>query len=183
MLVLAWLYFALIQLVMLVTGVAGLVVLAPACYLHAWTEPDTLSIKSVPRDRTVDRWSWGWLNAVWGNPEDGVSGQQAVLWIHGAPRRFMPGAEPGWRAYVWSALRNPCDRMKYRFPWANGPLYQRQFSVFGRTLRFKAGWQLETGIKVPVLGLAVFRRESERRFNHDPARSALVRHSRETALR
>lgn len=153
MIIFAWLYFALVQLVGLATGVAGLLVLAPACYLHAWTAPDTLSIKPVPLGRKVDRWRWDWLNAVWGNPEDGVSGQQALIWIHGKQSPFMPGAKPGWRAYVWSALRNPSDRMKYRFPWASGPLYQRRFSVFGRKLQFKAGWQLENGVKVPVLGL------------------------------
>jgi hypothetical protein len=153
MALLAWLYFALIQLFALVTDAAGLVVLAPACYLHAWTEPDTLSINSAPLGRKVDRWRWGWLNAVWGNPEDGVSGQQALIWVHGRQRPYLPGVKPAWRAYRWSALRNSSDRMKYRFPWAKGPFYQRQFALFGRRLLFKAGWQRESGLSVVVFGL------------------------------
>jgi hypothetical protein len=151
--VVSWLYFVLIQLLGLATDAAGLVVLAPACYLHSWTQADTLSINPDPPGRRVDRWSWGWLNAVWGNPEDGVSGAQALIATGGRRRPYLPASSAGWRAYRWSALRNRSDGMKYRLAWQHGPFYRRQLRLFGERLVFKAGWQLESGIKVPVLSL------------------------------
>jgi hypothetical protein len=134
--ILAWLWFGVVQLISLVATIIGWLLLIPFCLAQAWDN-------NVP-----DRWTWQPLNAVYGNPEDGVIGQHALIWNStGQKVPYMPGAWAPWRAYCWSALRNSCDNLKYIFAWQNGPFYTRQFG--SRTL--KVGWQLENGQKVPVL--------------------------------
>lgn len=150
-----WLKFAAVQLAMLATTVAGWFLLIPFCLTQAWetTYPvddraDKVS-KSIKDGRTIDRWSAP-LNYVYGNPEDGVSGQQARVWDpYGTLQPYMPGVPDWWRAYCWSALRNSCDNLKYVFADPKGPLVT--FKLFGRTA--KIGWQMENGYNVPVLSL------------------------------
>jgi len=141
--ILQWAYFFLIQLVSLVAMVIGWIVLIPFCLVQAWTS-DAVSIKD---GRQIDRWSWRPLNAIFGNPEDGVSGQTALIWVNGVPSTYLPNAWAPWRAYCWSGWRNSCDGLKYAFALESGPYVE--LAVFGHIL--KLGWQRENGIKVPVL--------------------------------
>jgi hypothetical protein len=117
--VLGWCWFVIVQLISLVAYLAGLVVLLPFCLAHAWTV-DQHSIKDG--QRPIDRWSFAPLNYVYGNPEDGVSGEHALIWDsagHLVP--YMPGAPAWWRAYCWSALRNSAGGLKHVFAWEGGP--------------------------------------------------------------
>lgn len=139
----AWLWFALVQLIMLAATVVGWVVLIPFCLGRRWGVDPKPSIKDGLR--AIDRWEWEPLNYVYGNPEDGVSG----LWALTSAGDYMPGAWAPWRAYCWSALRNSCDNLKYVFAWEQGPLLER--SILGRNV--KLGWQKENGFNVPVLSI------------------------------
>ena len=159
-----WLWFALIQLVQLAATVVGWIVLILPCLLQAWKSSAQLSIKGD--GRTIDEWKWSWLNYVYGNPEDGVSGQQAVVWSNGVPSGFMAGSSvsSAWRAYLWSAIRNSCDNLKYLFAYKKGPL--KLIPLGGSTLKvgsyevtipplsIKAGWQMENGFNVPVFSVS-----------------------------
>jgi len=108
----------------------GFIVLLPACLFHRWTSPPTYpSIKPVlypgeqPSRPLVDEWKWEWLNEWYANSEDGVSGQQAWVWI---PNPDLPGHlilvpyastfprwVPEWAiAYAWSAWRNGANNLK-----------------------------------------------------------------------
>ena len=138
-----WLKFTAQQIVQLAATVAGLVVLIPPCLLQAWTR-DQVSTHQGLQIRIVDRWDWHWLNAIYGNPEDGVSGQQAG---------YMPNANSIWRAYCWSALRNSCDALKYRFA-APAPDYRTgTYTIFGKPQRWLVGWKNENGFAVLVFHL------------------------------
>ena len=147
--ILAWSWFAVVQLITLAATALGWVLLIPFCFAHAWTDcPSTLT-----PGRTIDCWTWAPLNYVYGNPEDGVSGQHALLWNNTGMAKvpYMPDANPIWRAYCWSAWRNSADSLKYVFAWQNGPFYSCTYTAFGKQHKFRAGWQHENGIKVPVL--------------------------------
>lgn len=140
--VLAWIWFAVVQLISLVATVIGWLVLLPFCAAHAWK----LGPKSIKDARIIDMWSWGPLNLVYGNPEDGVSGMFALVQ---GDQEYMPKANAFSRAYCWSALRNSCDNLKYVFAWKAGPF--KQWTLFGRPQH--AGWQMENGFNVPVISL------------------------------
>jgi hypothetical protein len=143
---LAWAYFAFTQLISLDFLVLGLVILIPFCLWQGWDR----SRFSIKDGRPIDQWTFRPLNFIYDNPEDGVSGQCALVWLDGTTQGpYMPGAWAPWRAYCWSALRNSTDNLKYAFAWKNGPY--ASIPLFGRTL--KAGWKLENGVNVPVLSL------------------------------
>jgi len=139
----AWLWFAIVQLICLVATIVGWFLLIPFCLTRAWVDNAT----SIKDGRQVDSWRWKPLNAIWGNPEDGVSGLTALVWIDGALTFYRPNAWAPWRAYLWSGWRNSADGLKYIFRWENGPLVE--FELFGKP--HKLGWQLENGVKVPVI--------------------------------
>lgn len=142
-----WLKFIAIQLVMLLATVVGWFLLIPFCLARAWVGPSTGQF-----GRAVDAWSWHPLQLMYGNPEDGVSGLQALVWNKEGLARvpYMPNAWAPWRAYCWSAWRNSADNLKYVFAAPPGaPLLT--FQLFGRTA--KIGWQAENGHNVPVLSL------------------------------
>lgn len=138
---LGWFWYATVQLVMLLFTVLGWFLLLPFCIAQYWYfETPKLSIKD---SRPIDYWSCDCLNWVYGNPEDGVSGQQALIELNGSVSPYLPHASAWWRAYCWSALRNSCDNLKYVFAWRRGP----QAMLLGH----KVGWWPENGWKVPVL--------------------------------
>lgn len=139
----AWTWFAFVQLVMLLATVCGWLILLPFCLAQAWKYTGRTSIKDK---RFVDGWDFIPLNYVYGNPEDGVSGQTALV---NGNQPYMPDAWAPWRAYCWSAWRNSADNLKYVFAWEQGPLIER--SILGRNV--KLGWQRENGVKVPVLSI------------------------------
>lgn len=144
---LTWAWFALVQLVSLLATVIGWFVLIPFCLAQAWTS------------EKPDQWNWKPLNSVYGNPEDGVSGKDALIWNTGGTAKvpYQPTAWAPWRAYCWSAWRNSADSLKFVFAWANGPLKQWQFSAFGREISIKAGWEKQTTSTVPVFSISTSR--------------------------
>lgn len=64
----------------------------------------------------------GWATYLWNNYEDGIDN-------HGQSN-----------AFVWSALRNPVDNLKYVTAWGSGPFVRKEFSVAGKLLYVQAGW-------------------------------------------
>lgn len=143
----AWIWFAIVQLISLGAMVVGWVLLIPFCLAQAWEMSPMPSIKDG--QRPIDRWRWRWLGFAFDNPEDGVSGAQALIWVDGKQVPYMPDAWPPWRAYCWSAWRNSADNLKYVFAWEKGPF--KQWTLFGRPQ--KAGFQQENGFNVPILSL------------------------------
>lgn len=151
---LAWAWFAIAQLLMLALSVAGWVILILPCLLQAWEPSPAPSIATtpwLPPKRPIDRWKWRWL--FWAdNPEDGVSGQSALVWGSGVQAGtlvpFMPNAWAPWRAWVWSAWRNSADQLKYTLALGlRGPAFS--LPLLGRTL--KGGWSVENNLPVLVL--------------------------------
>lgn len=141
----AWVRFIGVQLLHTAATLLGFVMLAPACFFLAWDQWPTA--KSLKDNRTIDAWQWP-INAVYGNPEDGVSGKYAI--VNGQP--YMPNADPRWRAYCWSAARNSADGLKYLTAWPAGTmLFSKYYTLFGRQHHAKGGWQNENGFNVPVL--------------------------------
>lgn len=140
----AWTWYGYVQLIMGLATFLGLFILPWFCMARAWRECGS----PFDKTRQIDRWSWEPLNAVYGNPEDGVSGRYAKVWYfdgkHDAVQvPYMPNAREWWRAYCWSAWRNSAGNLKYVFAWDKGP----QATWRGR----KLGWWPENGYKVPVL--------------------------------
>ena len=87
---------------------AGAFVIAAAALCRAWVRDQ----KSTKDGRPIDRWSWDWMNYVWGNPEDGVSGQTALIMVNytdTAP--YRPTTWPPLRAWLWSAWRNSTNAL------------------------------------------------------------------------
>jgi len=139
-------------LIQVVAELVGLVVLIPFCLVQGW-EPIMHPRSPNNAYDHIDRWKWQPLNWVYGNPEDGVSGERALIWDNGKQVSYMPNAWAPWRAYCWSALRNSADNLKYVFAWDKGPLVKKDYTIFGKQRTFRAGWQLENGINVPVLSI------------------------------
>jgi hypothetical protein len=137
-----WIWYVTAQLIMCFFMVMGWVLLIPFCLAHAWTLSSLSG--SIKNGRAIDHWNAGWLRFIYDNPEDGVSGVQALIGdATGKLVLYMPNAPVWWRAYCWSAWRNSCDALKYRFAWPNGP----SATIFGR----KFGWWDYAGRKLPVL--------------------------------
>lgn len=152
---LSWIWFFIVQLIMLVATVLGWFVLIPFCLAQAWTiwehtPVGSIELKSIKDGRRIDTWSAPLLKWIYGNPEDGVSGQQTLI---NGNQPYMPNAWAPWRAYCWSALRNSCDELKYIFAWKNGPIHEWTWTLLGKVRNAKMGWQKENGYNVPVLSL------------------------------
>lgn len=87
------------------------------CLLGAWTEPTYPSIKPIPGRTHVDQWKWQWLNKWYANTEDGVSGQEAVVYDDAGHLIYYASTYPSWApkwaiAYGWSAWRNGANNIK-----------------------------------------------------------------------
>lgn len=132
-----WMWFVTIQLIQLAATGIGWVLLIPFCLARAW---DSYTARSIKDQRVIDTWRWSPLNWIYGNPEDGVSGQTALIWQNGVQVEYMPRAWAPWRAYVWSGWRNSCDNLKYVFRWSGGPWVRKTWSLFGIDLYLQAGW-------------------------------------------
>jgi hypothetical protein len=143
---LPWVRFAAAQVFQIEAAIAGWLLLIPFCLAQEWAAGP----KSIKDGRLIDAWTWGPLGWVYDNPEDGVSGQQAIVFTTGAAGPYMPNAWAPWRAYCWSALRNSCDGLKYRFAVPGGPLKKLPYTLFGKRFSLKIGWQPENGLNVPV---------------------------------
>lgn len=130
----------------------GWVLLIYPCLAQRWTGANFPSIKPLPDRANVDEWHSSFLQMVFGNMEDGVSGQQARIW-QGTPPvlgPYMPKASAWWRAYCWSALRNSADQLKYVFAWESGPRADGTWFL-GRP--YTIGWKSENGHNVLVCDL------------------------------
>lgn len=152
-----------IQLVNIVAMLIGLVLLIPMCLFHLWTKPKYPS--NNPTKGLHDLWILP-INFVSGNPEEGVSGKQALIWDDSNPPKqvpYMPGNPnwgkvrtwlyDAWRAYCWSALRNSTDNLKYVFANPKGKMESVTWKAFGKTLTFSMGWKPENGKVVPVISI------------------------------
>lgn len=93
--------------------VIGWLLLLPFCLLQAWKPSEATVAGPTPLPRSVDRWKWEPLNAIYGNPEDGVSGQFARVWTpEGELVPYWADAPAAWmRAYAWSAWRNSTNQL------------------------------------------------------------------------
>lgn len=156
-----WRYFKAQLVSVFIATPAGWVVLILPCLLHAWSRMVLVrSLKPLPGRESVDFWTWGCLGWA-SNPEDGVSGKQALLndGEHYTP--YMPC--PSWitwrwavwlwdslRAYFWSAWRNSADELKYVYAWPEGHCVSGTW-LNGR--QYVIGWRPENGFNVPVLDL------------------------------
>lgn len=141
-----WVRYTLTQLIQAVFFLLGLLMLIVPCAMQAWEASPDSSIKD---HRPIDRWRWAWVRWLgYHNPEDGDSGQTALVWRDGEQVTYANPKWPRWSAYRWSALRNSADGWKYRLAY-DGPLVT--FRFLGLTV--KAGYQEENGVKVPVLSL------------------------------
>lgn len=131
-----WLYFVAVQLVSLLLSVIGWAILLPLALAGAW-----ISQPSRIYERPVLAWRGGWLTYLWGNDEDGVTG---ALWY-----RTMHG-ESRWRAYLWSAWRNPVGNLRWFVRRTSGPFY-RWISP-NRRWYFQAGFRPDNGWPVLSAG-------------------------------
>lgn len=145
-----WVWFVVIQLISLVFLLIGLLVLIPFCLAQRWH----MEGHSIKDGRPIDRWNSELLNFIYGNPEDGVSGQQALIWEGDELVHYLPDAGPSWRAYKWSALRNSCGGLKYVFGRLGcvGPYIEGTFTLRGHPYSYSMGWKvLNTHWNVPVI--------------------------------
>ena len=101
--------------------VLGYFLLIPFCLAQSW-ERDISTINPFGRTpRPISLWRNAWLISIYGNREDGVSGEEALIW----PDPAQPGAGPlgdgrvlyrpnTWaplRAWLWSAWRNSVNEV------------------------------------------------------------------------
>lgn len=137
---LGWAWYVLMQLVGIPLFVGGLVIVGIAAWRNAITDkPAQDSIKPLLNYHrfTVDRWIWP-INAVYGNPEDGVSGIDAYGgdWGSGPFNGTTPPSR--WKAFVWSGIRNWAAGFNYiSWPFASPPPFYQSPTNSGR----KFGWQ------------------------------------------
>ena len=133
-----WLWFVIVQLILAIAMIWGWVFLIPFCLAQAWERAPS-GLDPGPNVRWIDRWRWAPLNYVYGNPEDGVSGKSALIWLNGTTQGpYMPNAWSPWRAYLWSGWRNSCDNLKYVFQWKGGPFLHWENAA--GTFYAQAGW-------------------------------------------
>jgi hypothetical protein len=125
-----WFYFVLVQLLSVALTVVGLVLIPillgmrltytqPAPWKPLWAGPTWVR-------PTIRNFRGGWLTWLWCNDEDGIDGQGQH------------------NAFVWSALRNPVDNLKFKAAYPGGPYFYEEFGAF----YFKAGFDPYTGFPV-----------------------------------
>lgn len=122
-----WLYFAFVQLVALIAMVIGWFLLIVPCACGAWKQAVAPYTPNwyTGQPRTINIWSWGWLNKIWGNDEDGVT---ETNWYNTGDSR--------WRSYLWSAWRNSANNLRFVFRNFNGPFYKIEYKGW----YFQCGW-------------------------------------------
>lgn len=109
--------FALIQFASQILSTIGLFVIAGLAYFHAW----------VPVAGKF-QWSGGMLTWIFSNEEDGIVGPGMAL--------------TRWNAYYWSALRNPCNNLRFvpGVSKVGRPLFYNTWTIFGKLYYVKLGW-------------------------------------------
>ena len=150
-----WTWFWFIQGVMFCAMVIGWPLLIIPCLLRCWI----LNATSIKDGRQIDTWSLSPLNPIYKNPEDGVSGQQALVWSKDDPPAlvpYMPDAWPPWRAWKWSAWRNSCNNLQYVFARpGEGPYKEGTFKLlYVWDWTYQMGWKIKNSTwNVPVLSI------------------------------
>lgn len=117
--VFGWIWYLIVQAINLVFIVLGLFVLIPLCVFRGWTQP--LQSLWMP-GKIVEEWRGPIIDFIYGNGEDGVLGNA------GWKERFKNW--PRWGAYVWSAIRNPTNNLRFVFRWYKGPFQRWKFKWF-----------------------------------------------------
>jgi len=92
--------------------VVGYVLLIGPCLRRSW-KPCMSTINPFDRPpRQISEWKWAWLNTIYGNYEDGVSGAEALVWTTQGERvLYRPNTWPPLRAWLWSAWRNSTNTL------------------------------------------------------------------------
>jgi hypothetical protein len=94
--------------------VVGYGLLIPFCLLKDW-KICTSTINPFGRPpRQITEWKWAWLNTIYGNYEDGVSGEEALVWDWPTSNDRVPYRPHTWaplRAWLWSAWRNSTNQL------------------------------------------------------------------------
>lgn len=119
----AWIYFAVVQLVALIATLVGWVILIPLSATRCWIMRESRYFPG----RQIEVWRGGWLTWIWGNEEDSVIGNAE----HRA--RFK---DDRLGAYFWSAWRNSANNLRFIFRWQGGPFWRREFGKW----YVQAGW-------------------------------------------
>jgi hypothetical protein len=125
-----WGFFIMVQLVSIVLTVVGLV-LIPILLAFDLTYPQLAPWKPLWAGPTwkrplVHNFKGGRLTWLWSNDEDGIDGQGK------------------YNAFVWSALRNPVNNLKFVTALKGGPYFYEEVKGF----YFKAGFDPYTGFPV-----------------------------------
>ena len=126
-----WAWFVVVQLVCFAAMVVGWFLLAPLAAGKFWKEGWSEHYEYV-----INVWRWKWIDRVWGNDEDGVTG--ALFY-----RERVPGTR--WCTYLWTAWRNSSNNLRGVFARPQGPYYR-----WGGT----SGWRGHVGFK-PITGWPV----------------------------
>jgi hypothetical protein len=122
-----WLYFLAVQLVALALFPVGIVVVGVLAATRSWT----FDI-NTQRYHWLGKWAW-----IFDNDEDGIFSGPPSLERH-----------PRWNAFVWCALRNSVNNLRFLTAWKGGPWLQIRRS--GRY--FQAGFRPDTGWPVLSAG-------------------------------
>ncbi len=111
--------FIAIQLASLVLTVLGIPICALLAACNLFELDGALGAKW--------HWSLDPLTWIWDNEIDGVVG---------------PGPVTRWQAFYWSALRNPCNNLRFvaGVSKVGRPLWYGTFTMAGREFYAKAGW-------------------------------------------
>lgn len=117
----------------------GLSFIVVMCLFEAWSPYAMfLSIKPVGTRTHVDWWDLP-INALFGNPEDGVSGLDALgpSW-----QGFYNPTGSRWGAICWNC-RNWMAGFNYiTWRWASvPPIIFKDYTLFGKQRQLKLGWQ------------------------------------------
>lgn len=134
-----WIRFALVQFVSFILMVIGWVLLFPLCLTKAWVPVES---RYWPL-KIVTAWRWEWVQSIWGNWEDGVTGVGTTAGV------YLPNAPDWWRAYMWSAWRNSTNNLRFVFRWYGkdgAPFFYWQNKA--GTWYFKCGWFYDNGFPV-----------------------------------
>lgn len=121
------LLFLLIQLVSLVLVVVGVPLVGALAFFRQWRIVEFRELVAEGVTRVTPLWEWkgGKWTWLWSNDEDGVFG-------------YRPRILARWSAFVWSALRNPCNNLRFvrGVSRVGRPLWQ----WVGNTYYAQAGW-------------------------------------------
>lgn len=128
---LSWLGFALVQLIALAAFLIGVMLLIPLAATHCWTARESRYFAG----RQVTVWRGGWLTWIWGNEEDGVTGEASTQRAAYYAARYP---SIGLRAYIWSAWRNSANNLRFVFTWKGGPFWRWENAR--HTFYVQAGW-------------------------------------------